>query len=103
MATSPKDTDRSVIDNDKTLPFPSPDGFKPEPLPVVDSSVSYTAPEFLASGSRMTFVDPQRCVWVVELDSKSGVTRSKTGQALFGRQEFGSVPALMEWSRVVPG
>jgi len=71
---------REAIENDKTPPFPSPDGFKPDDVPVGDSSVSYNDPEFLPGGARMTFVDQHRRVWVAELDPMTGLTRSKTGQ-----------------------
>ncbi len=71
---------RDAIENDKTPPFPSPDGFQPEDLPVGDPGVSYNDPEFLPGGARMTFVDQRRRVWVAELDPMTGLTRSKTGQ-----------------------
>jgi hypothetical protein len=72
---------REAIEKDTTPPFPSPDGFKPEDLPVGDPGVSYNDPEFLPGGARMTFVDQRsRRIWVAELDPKTGLTRSKTGQ-----------------------
>jgi hypothetical protein len=72
---------RDAIENDKTPPFPSPDGFQPDDVPVGDPAVSYCDPEFLPGGERMTFVDQhRRVVWVAELDPVTGLTRSKTGQ-----------------------
>jgi hypothetical protein len=72
---------REAIEQDTTPPFSSPDGFKPEDLPVGDPGVSYNDPEFLPGGARMTFVDQRsRRIWVAELDPKTGLTRSETGQ-----------------------
>jgi hypothetical protein len=34
---------RDAIENDKSPPFPSPDGFKPDDVPVGDPSVSYNS------------------------------------------------------------
>jgi hypothetical protein len=76
----PKALGREAIANDKTPPFPSPDGFRPDDAPVGDPGVSYQDPEFLPGGARMTFVDQQRRVWVAELDPATGLTRSKTGK-----------------------
>ena len=76
----PSILNRDAIENDKTPPFPSPDGFQPEDVPVGDPSVSYNDPEFVPGGARMTFVDQRRRVWVAELDPRTGLTRSKTGQ-----------------------
>jgi len=71
---------RDAIENDKTPPFPSPDGFKPDDVPVGDPGVSYVDPEFLPGGQRMTFGDGEGRVWVGELDLLTGLTRSKSGQ-----------------------
>ena len=71
---------REAIEKDTTPPFPSPDGFKPDDVPVGDPGVNYQDPEFLPGGEHMTFVDQQRRVWVAELDPATGLTRSKTGQ-----------------------
>ena len=71
---------REAIEKDTTPPFYSPDGFKPDDVPVGDPGVNYQDPEFLPGGERMTFVDQHRRVWVAELDPLTGLTRSKTGQ-----------------------
>jgi hypothetical protein len=71
---------RDAIENDKTPPFPSPDGFQPDDVRLGDPAVSYNDPEFLPDGSRMTFVDQQRRVWVAELDATTGLLRSRTGK-----------------------
>jgi hypothetical protein len=74
-------SNRDAIENDKTPPFPSPDGFQPDDVPVGDPAVSYGDPEFLPGGEHMAFVDQhRRVVWVAELDPATGLTRSKTGQ-----------------------
>ncbi|MBM4093632.1 MAG: EF-hand domain-containing protein, partial [Planctomycetes bacterium] len=75
-----KQVGREAIANDKTPPFPSPDGFQPDDVSVGDPAVSYQDPEFLPGGARMTFVDQQRRVWVGELDPATGLTRTKTGK-----------------------
>jgi hypothetical protein len=79
---------RDAIENDKTPPFPSPDGFTPDDVPVGDSTVSYNDPEFLPGGQRMTFVDQQRRIWVAELDPTTGLTRSKTGQDILAGENW---------------
>ena len=71
---------RRAIEKDTTPPFSSPDGFKPDDVPVGDPGVNYQDPEFLPGGERMTFVDQRHRVWVAELDPLTGLTRSKTGQ-----------------------
>lgn len=79
---------RDTIATDQTPPFPSPDGFKPDDVPVGDPSVSYNDPEFLPGGARMTFVDQQRRIWVAELDPRTGLTRSKTGQDILAGENW---------------
>jgi hypothetical protein len=80
---------REAIANDTTPPFPSPDGFKPDDVPVGDPGVSYNDPEFLPGGERMTFVDQhRRVVWVAELDPETGLTRSKTGQDILAGENW---------------
>ena len=71
---------REAIENDRTPPFPSPDGFQPEDIRLGDPAVSYNDPEFLPNGTRMTFVDQRRRVWVAELEPATGRLRSRTGQ-----------------------
>jgi hypothetical protein len=78
-----------AIANDKTPPFPSPDGFKPDDVPVGDPGVSYNDPEFLPGGQRMVFVDQRsRRIWVAELDPATGLTRSKTGQDILSGENW---------------
>lgn len=79
---------RDAIESDKTPPFPSPDGFNPDDVPVGDPGVSYNDPEFLPGGQRMTFVDQQRRIWVAELDAATGLTRSKTGQDILAGERW---------------
>ena len=71
---------RDAIENDKTPPFPSPDGFEPDDIRLGDPAISYNDPEFLPDGTRVTWVDQQRQVWVSDLDPATGLLRSKNGQ-----------------------
>jgi hypothetical protein len=79
---------RDAIENDKTPPFPSPDEFEPDEVPVGDPNISYNDPEFLPGGQRMTFVDQQRRIWVAELDTVTGLTRSKTAQDILAGENW---------------